>query len=77
MDIVIVPKSYFQPATQACWQQAMDEELQALLDNHTWDIVPRPDGVKLIGYKWVYTVKLRHDRKIDRYKPRLVALGNR
>ncbi|KAM7530049.1 hypothetical protein LguiB_033459 [Lonicera macranthoides] len=77
LDTTTVPRSYSQAATQVCWQQAMKEELQALMDNHTWDIIPRPDGVKLIGCKWVYTVKLRPNGTIERYKARLVALGNR
>jgi hypothetical protein len=29
----------------------MQEELQALEENHTWDIVPYPTGVKPIGCK--------------------------
>ena len=44
-----VPKSYSQASTQECWRQAMHDELQALQDNHTWDIVSCPTGVKLIG----------------------------
>jgi hypothetical protein len=54
----------------------MDEELRALQDNHTWDVVPCPSNVKAIGCKWVYAVKLRSDGTLDRYKARLVALGN-
>jgi hypothetical protein len=55
----------------------MDEELRALQDNHTWDVVPCPSNVKAIGCKWVYSIKLRSDGTLDRYKARLVALGNR
>ena len=36
-----------------------------------------PPGVKPIGCKWVYSVKFRSDGSLDRYKARLVALGNR
>jgi len=54
----------------------MDEELQALQDNHTWEVVPCPATVKAIGCKWVFSVKLRSDGTLDRYKARLVALGN-
>jgi hypothetical protein len=76
LDTTFVPKSYSQASTQECWRQATQDELQALQDNHTWDIIPRPIGVKLIGCKWVYTIKLCANGSIDRYKTRLVALGN-
>ena len=45
--------------------------------NHTWDIISCPPHVKPIGSKWIYTVKLKSDGSLDRYKARLVALGNK
>jgi hypothetical protein len=73
LDNTYVPRSYSQASTQECWRQAMHEELQALKDNHTWDIIPCPTGVKLIGYKWVYTIKLRVDGSIKRLKASMVV----
>jgi hypothetical protein len=72
-----IPTCFSEAVKYECWQKAMDEELRALQDNHTWDVVPCPSNVKAIGCKWVYSVKLRSDGTLDRYKARLVALGNR
>jgi hypothetical protein len=71
-----MPISYSQASTQECWCQAMQDEFQALQDNHTWDIVPCLARVMIIGCKWVYTIKLHADGSIKRHKACLVALGN-
>ena len=55
----------------------MQDELDALSQNHTWDVVPCPPFVKPIGCKWIYSIKLNSDGTLARYKARLVALGNR
>lgn len=53
----------------------MAQELQALEDNKTWDIVQLPAEKKSIGCQWVYKVKLKADGTMERYKARLVAKG--
>ena len=53
----------------------MEEEIKALNDNQTWDLVPRPNKVKPISCRWVYKVKTRPDGSVERYKARLVARG--
>ena len=53
----------------------MDEEIQSLLKNHTWDVVPLPFGKKAVGCRWVHTKKHHADGTLERYKSRLIACG--
>lgn len=53
----------------------MAEELLALEANRTWDLVPRPSDGTVIGSKWIYSIKVKPDGSLDRYKARLVAQG--
>jgi len=57
------------------WVQAMNKEIQALLDNNTWDFVDLPPGKKAISSKWVYKVKLHSDGTLERLKAWLVIRG--
>lgn len=53
----------------------MDTEFGALIANGTWTLCPRPPHRKIIRNKWVFRLKQKADRSIDRYKARLVAKG--
>jgi len=77
LSSISIPTCFSEAVKYESWRKAMDEELQALQDNHRWDVVPCPATVKAIGCKWVLSVKLLSDGTLDRYKARLVALGNR
>ncbi|GAV58961.1 LOW QUALITY PROTEIN: Pkinase domain-containing protein/LRR_1 domain-containing protein/RVT_2 domain-containing protein/LRR_8 domain-containing protein, partial [Cephalotus follicularis] len=57
------------------WRKAMEEEIQALEHNNTWDMVSLPTDKSAIGCKWVYAVKVNPDGSIARLKTRLVAKG--
>ncbi|MCO5559565.1 hypothetical protein L7F22_013166 [Adiantum nelumboides] len=53
----------------------MNEEMDALYGNETWDSMPLPKGKKPIGCRWVYKVKHSSDGSVSRYKDRLLAKG--
>jgi hypothetical protein len=49
--------------------------MEALHNNKTWDLVKLPNGKKVVGCKWVFTIKHKADGFVERYKARLVAKG--
>ena len=53
----------------------MDEEMQALVDNDTWDLVAPPAHKKAICCQWIYKIKHNADGSINRYKAQLVTKG--
>eukprot|EP00253_Pinus_taeda_P010970 PITA_10970 len=57
------------------WIEAMDEEMNAIERNKTWDLVELPKGKDAIGVKWVYKTKSNAEGKNDRHKERLVVKG--
>lgn len=72
------PKSYreaIQLQNKDNWQTAMQKEIDSLHNNDVWDLVPLPEGRKVVGSKWVYKIKVAADGSIERYKARLVAQG--
>ncbi|GJY72925.1 ribonuclease H-like domain-containing protein [Tanacetum coccineum] len=59
------------------WTDAMNQEMDTLLRNGTWELVELPEDRKAIGSKWIYKIKFRSSSEIDRYKARLVAQDSR
>ncbi|CAL2274238.1 unnamed protein product [Prunus armeniaca] len=71
----VEPSSFAEANSDPRWREAMDSELAALADNHTWTLTPLPPGKFPIACKWVYKIKHRADGSVERYKARLVAKG--
>ena len=57
------------------WKEAINSEIESILQNNTWEIVELPPGSKAIGCTWVFKKKLKLYGSIDKYKVRLVAKG--
>ncbi|GJW26026.1 copia protein [Tanacetum coccineum] len=49
--------------TQACWIEAMQEELNEFERLEVWELVPRLDKVMVITLKWIYKMSRRLLRK--------------
>ncbi|KAE8686443.1 hypothetical protein F3Y22_tig00111061pilonHSYRG00022 [Hibiscus syriacus] len=57
------------------WKSAINDELESIMSNHTWELVNLPKGFKPICNKWVFRKKMRPDGLIQRYKARLDVKG--
>lgn len=60
------------------WAKAMEEELNQLEKNNTWELVHKSDvqpGHRPLGGKWVYKIKRDVDGNIARFKARWVVKG--
>ena len=57
------------------WIKAMNEELDQVEKNQTWELVPRPKAKNAIGTKWIFKNKLNENGKVIRNKERLVCKG--
>lgn len=72
------PQSYEQAITsehKGEWEKAMQEEMQSLHDNHTYDLVELPKGKRALKCKWVYKLKTEEKNSLPRYKARIVVKG--
>ena len=57
------------------WKEAINDEVESILQNHTWELVDLPPGSKPLGYKWIFKKKMKADGSIDKYKDILVIKG--
>lgn len=58
------------------WMKAMDNDMKSLHDNHTWELIEKPVGARLVSFKWIFKVKKGIEGVMSkRFKERLVARG--
>uniref|UniRef100_A0A2N9IBM9 Reverse transcriptase Ty1/copia-type domain-containing protein n=1 Tax=Fagus sylvatica TaxID=28930 RepID=A0A2N9IBM9_FAGSY len=69
------PKSVKSALLSPHWLAPMRDELFALKQNQTWELVPRKDDMNVVGSRWVFKTKLKSNGSIERFKARLVAQG--
>ena len=56
------------------WEQGMDEDMDSLVKNQTWDFVELPTGKRALQNKWVYRLKEEDEGK-KQYKKKNVVKG--
>ncbi|KAJ0850581.1 putative RNA-directed DNA polymerase [Helianthus annuus] len=57
------------------WVEAMQDEMNSLYENNTFELVKLPKGKRALKNKWVYKVKTEEHTSRPRYKARLVVKG--
>ncbi|PRQ60568.1 putative RNA-directed DNA polymerase [Rosa chinensis] len=75
LSAIIIPNKVQDALADRKWTKAMEEEMEALQKSQTWELVPKPAGKRIVGCRWIYTLKYAADGTLDRYKARLVAKG--
>ncbi|GJT69027.1 retrovirus-related pol polyprotein from transposon TNT 1-94 [Tanacetum coccineum] len=71
----IEPKNVNKALGDKSWIVAMQEELNQLIANGVWELVPQHRNMTIKGTKWVFRNKLDKNGIISRNKARLVAQG--
>ena len=69
------PMTYEEAVKSEKWRHAMDQEIEAIERNETWELTNLPSGGKTVGVKWIFKTKLNEHGEVDKYKARLVAKG--
>ena len=72
---IIEPSTIAEALQNPLWKKSMDNEMKALHDKETWDVVTPPSNANIVSCKWVYTCKKDSTRKVIQAKSRLVAQG--
>ncbi|KAG5879852.1 hypothetical protein JTB14_020141 [Gonioctena quinquepunctata] len=58
------------------WQDAIVQEFENFIKNRTWNFIEQPENIEAIKTKWVFEKKFNENGGIEKFKARVVALGN-
>jgi hypothetical protein len=69
------PCTFTEVERDAAWQAAMQEEIDSVKRNQTWELADLPHDHRAITLKWVYKLKRNEAVEVVKHKARLVARG--
>ena len=75
LQISPIPRNPLGAINDPNWKIAMQEEYNALIENKTWELVPRPSNANIIRSLWIFRHKKKSDGSFERHKARLVGDG--
>ncbi|MCH81846.1 copia-type polyprotein, partial [Trifolium medium] len=63
-------KTFDEAVKSQVWVEAMNQEIDSIENNKTWQLTTLPEGANVIGVKWIYKTKYNEKGEIDKYKAR-------
>jgi hypothetical protein len=72
---MLEPKNFNETSKDDHWVKAMNDELDQIEKNNTWEMVQRHEGKNIIGSKCIFKNKLNEQGQVIRNKARLVYKG--
>jgi hypothetical protein len=72
---MLEPKNFNESSKDDHWVKEMNDELDQIEKNNTWEMVHRHEGKNIIGSKWIFKNKLNEQGQVVRNKARLVCKG--
>lgn len=58
------------------WSESMRDEMKSIVENHTWDLVPKPSNeTNVIQGRWVFRTKTDANGHVIKFKSRWVVRG--
>ncbi|GKE38158.1 ribonuclease H-like domain-containing protein [Tanacetum coccineum] len=68
LNKIFEPSNYKDSIHDNNWIEVMNNEMEALNRNQTWEITDLPKGRRPIGCKWIYKIKYKSNGEIERLK---------
>jgi hypothetical protein len=69
------PTCFDEAPKKKVWVDVMNNEIESIERNNTWDLVDLPTDKNVISVKWVYKTKLNEKGEIEKHKERIVSRG--
>jgi hypothetical protein len=71
---LIEPKTFAYSIKYEDWIKSMNEELDQIEKNQTWELVPRPKNKNVVGTKWIFKTKFNEDGQVVGHDVMVLAL---
>ena len=62
------PLTFEEAFKEEVWAQAMDEEIECIERNQTWELVDVPKDKYVINVKWIYKTKEDVDGNVQKHR---------